>query len=147
MCPNLTKKLITKYLNASPGTAKGHMKRPLHGIKSTHPKPPKAILQPVPTMLAAPSKPVAIREPHALPIIKFPVYPGQAYSRTSVPNLIGSDEDKLIANPFCFRAFADKNNSIVYHKLTGPFPFMSYNESVFSSSCININQTPSWQCQ
>jgi hypothetical protein len=54
--PNMTKKLITKYLNASSGTAKGHMKRPQHGIRSTRPKPPKAILQPVPTMPTAPSQ-------------------------------------------------------------------------------------------
>jgi hypothetical protein len=37
-CPNLSKKLINKYLNASPATAKGHMKRPRHGIRSTTPK-------------------------------------------------------------------------------------------------------------
>ncbi len=37
-CPNLSKKLILKYLNPSPATAKGHMKRPWHIIKSTHPR-------------------------------------------------------------------------------------------------------------
>jgi hypothetical protein len=37
-CPNLSKKLILKYLNPSPATAKGHMKQPCHGIKSTQPK-------------------------------------------------------------------------------------------------------------
>jgi hypothetical protein len=35
--PNISKKLINKYLNASPATTKGHMKRPRHGIKSTTP--------------------------------------------------------------------------------------------------------------
>jgi hypothetical protein len=42
--PNLSKKLILKYLNPSPATAKGHMKGPCHGIKSTRPKqgPPLA---------------------------------------------------------------------------------------------------------
>jgi hypothetical protein len=40
-CPNLAMKLILKYPNPSPATAKGHMKRPKHGIKSTRPKPPK----------------------------------------------------------------------------------------------------------
>lgn len=34
-CPNLSEKLILKYLNPSPATAKGHMKRPRHGIRST----------------------------------------------------------------------------------------------------------------
>jgi len=36
-CPNISEKLINKYLNASPATTKGHMKRPRHGIKSTTP--------------------------------------------------------------------------------------------------------------
>ncbi len=37
-CPNLSEKLILKYLNPSPATAKGRMKRPRQGIKSTRPK-------------------------------------------------------------------------------------------------------------
>ena len=36
-CPNLSAKLILKYLNPSPATAKGHMKRPRHGIRSMTP--------------------------------------------------------------------------------------------------------------
>ncbi len=31
-CPYISVKLINKYLNPSPATAKGHMKRPCHGI-------------------------------------------------------------------------------------------------------------------
>jgi hypothetical protein len=34
-CPNMSKQLILKYLNPSPATAKGHMKQPRHGIRST----------------------------------------------------------------------------------------------------------------
>ena len=50
---------------------------------------------------------------------------------TAGPHLIGDDEDdKLIANMFCFGAFADRNSGIVYHHLTGSFPFMSYDGSV-----------------
>ena len=39
--PNLSEKLIKTYLPPAPATAKGHMKRPRHGIRSTTPKPPK----------------------------------------------------------------------------------------------------------
>jgi hypothetical protein len=39
-CPNMSEKLILKYLNPSPATAKGHMKHPHHGIGSTRPKKP-----------------------------------------------------------------------------------------------------------
>jgi hypothetical protein len=57
-CPNMTEILILKYLNASPATTKGHMKRPRHGIRSTRPKPmakgcPNAIPGPV-AQIAAP---------------------------------------------------------------------------------------------
>ena len=34
-CPNLNSELVVKYLNPSPATAKGHMKRPKQGIRST----------------------------------------------------------------------------------------------------------------
>ncbi len=34
VCPNLSKALVTKYLNPSPATAKGHMKLPKKGIRS-----------------------------------------------------------------------------------------------------------------
>jgi hypothetical protein len=50
---------------------------------------------------------------------------------TNLPNLIGEDEDESIANMFCFDAFANKNSGIVYHDLTGSFPFMSYNGSIY----------------
>ncbi len=36
-CPNLTAKGVTRYLNPSPATAKGHMKWPHQGIRSTTP--------------------------------------------------------------------------------------------------------------
>ncbi len=34
-CPNMSAELILKYLNPSAATAKGHMKRPRYGIRST----------------------------------------------------------------------------------------------------------------
>jgi hypothetical protein len=59
------------------------------------------------------------------------------------PNLIGDDEDESIANVFCLWAFADKNSGIVYHDLTGSFPFMSLDGSIrflvlyhYKSNCI-----------
>jgi hypothetical protein len=127
----MTKKLITKYLNTSPGTAKGHMKCLQHGIKSTHIKPPKVRLQPVPNIPTAPSQPAARIEPPVLPLFnEGPVYPGLAYGAMSGSNLIGNDDNKSIVNIFCFGAFADKNNGILYHDLMGLIPFMSYNGSV-----------------
>jgi hypothetical protein len=130
-CPNFTKRLIVKYLNPSPATAKGHMKRPCHGIISTQPKQPRVMVLQVPIIPSVPPQPDAQDEPPVLPLFQeVLIYPGQAYGTMPGPNLIGSDDDKSIANIFCYRAFADKNSGIVYHDLTGLFPFMSYDGSI-----------------
>ena len=57
--------------------------------------------------------------------------------------IISEDDEESIANIFAFGAFADKNNGIVYHNLTGSFPFMSLDGSVcffvlyhYESNCI-----------
>ena len=56
-CPNLSEELVTKYLNPSPATAKGYMKRPQKGIRSTQQKantkgekniPPPLVPAPIP---------------------------------------------------------------------------------------------------
>jgi hypothetical protein len=47
------------------------------------------------------------------------------------PNLIGmDDEEETIAYIFCFGAFVDKMSGIVYHDLTGSFPFISLDGSM-----------------
>jgi len=121
-CPNLSEELINKYLNRSPATAKGHMKRPRHGIRSTRAKQPTTkIPQPEPPLLA----------------------PVPAYHEPQGPALIAMDDNDSIANIFCFGAFADKTSGLVYHDLTGSFPFVSLDGSVcffvlyhYESNCI-----------
>jgi hypothetical protein len=47
------------------------------------------------------------------------------------PNLIVDNEiNKSIASVFAFGPFANKNSGIIYHGLTGSFPFMSLDGSV-----------------
>ncbi len=46
------------------------------------------------------------------------------------PNLIRDNGDEAITNVFVFGALADKNSSIIYHDLTGSFPFMLLEGSV-----------------
>jgi hypothetical protein len=54
-CPDLSKELVTQYLNPSPATAKGHMKRPKKRIRST-----KTIPSPQqPAVTAIPRSPIA----------------------------------------------------------------------------------------
>ena len=120
-CPNLNEKLILKYLNPSPATAKGHMKRPRHGIRSTR--------RPLsPTSVASHTN----DEP-TMPIIPPPAWiplPDDFdMPQGVVPNVI-VDDDESIANVFCYGAFADKRSGVVYNDLTGSFPFVSYDGSV-----------------
>jgi hypothetical protein len=118
-CPKLSEQLILKYLNPSTATAKGHMKRPRHGIRSTRPKQKKDnSMEPMPVPQIAP--PVL---PLFVPNVIQDVHTG--------PNVIVDDGDESIANIFCFGAFVDKTSGIVYHDLTGSFPFMSFDGSVF----------------
>ncbi len=63
-------------------------------------------------------------------IIPDPAYPGPTYGAHLGPHIIADDRDETIANIFCFGAFANKNSGIVYHDLTGSFPFMSFDGSV-----------------
>jgi hypothetical protein len=130
-CPNLSKVLVKKYLNPSPATAKGHMKRPKKGIRSTRKKPIQALL-PSPQQPAVASitrHPIAQANPPILPLFnEAPPFHGPAYNATIGPNIIADDES--IANVFCFGAFADKITGVVYNDLTGNFPFMSLDGSV-----------------
>jgi hypothetical protein len=113
-CPNLSEKLILKYLNPSPVTAKEHMKRPRHGIQSTQPKPAIA--------------PIPIVPPLSLHVVDH-AFPAKLHLDIPGPVLICDNTDKSIANIFCFGAFT-WHLGIVYNDLRGNFPFMLYNGSV-----------------
>ena len=117
-CPNLSEELVTKYLNPSPATAKGHMKRPKRGIRST-------------TRVAPAIHPVVRRtNTDMVPlVVDPPQYPGPADDTYNGPTII-EDDSESIANLFCFGAFADKVNGVIYNDLTGNFPFMSLDGSV-----------------
>jgi hypothetical protein len=110
-CPNISEKLILKYLNPSPATAKGHMKRPRQGIHSTTTKN-------IP-MMQQDNTPVNLQ------IIHLPMQDGTRYQ-----NVIPDDSDASIANIFCFGAFADKRTGVMYNDMTGNFPFVSLDGSV-----------------
>jgi hypothetical protein len=140
-CPNTSKKLVLKYLNLSPATAKGHMKRPRHGIHSTTPKtaavPPLHVIIDTLIVLVPPLLLVASNDTGG-DWIEPPLdhQPG--------PNVnIDDNGDGSVANIFAFGVFADKHSSIVYHNLTGLFLLMSLDGSVcffvlyhYKSNCI-----------
>jgi hypothetical protein len=74
-CPNLNQELVVKYLNPSPATAKGHMKRPKQGIRSTRktlPNKGDSVIN-IPTTIRQ-------EAPIILPIfVEPPQYQGPAY--------------------------------------------------------------------
>ena len=112
-CPNISEALVLKYLNPSPATAKGCMKRPRHGIKSTTPKIKLSIQEQIEAIVP--------------PIVINPPIPQEQHLQH---NLIPDDGDGSIANVFCFGVFADKNSGVVYNDMTGNFPFVSIDGSV-----------------
>jgi hypothetical protein len=75
--------------------------------------------------------PVAQIAPLVLPLFNnIPVYPGPGHATQPGPNIIVEDDDDLTENIFCFGAYADKNSGIMYHDLTGAFPFMLFDGSM-----------------
>ena len=150
-CPNLSEKLILKYLNPSPATTKGHMKRPRHGIRSTsridvqhdHAEPatdlpierlPFYFEQP-PTFAPVPDR----QHPAFVPVPDdFPI------PNVGGPNFI-ADDDESIANVFCYGAFADKRSGVVYNDLPAIFR-SSHSMEAFASSLYTITRPmPLWQ--
>ena len=57
------------------------------------------------------------------------IQPDHPIQIPGVPHVIANDEQS-IADVFCFGAFADKRNRVVYNDLTGAFPFMSLGGSI-----------------
>jgi hypothetical protein len=47
------------------------------------------------------------------------------------PTLMTDVKDELMANVFCFGAFADKNTGVMYNNCTRTFPFMSLDSNVY----------------
>jgi hypothetical protein len=80
----------------------------------------------MPLLGIAPIPVIPVHLPHVLPLFQQPPpYQGPAYGTLQGPNLIGMDDNESIENVFCFGAFADKNDGVVYNDLTGSFPFIS----------------------
>ena len=108
----ISEELILKYLNPSPAMAKVHMKKLQHGIRSTAPH--------APTTQHNTQPPIPINPPVPVNAPDIPRY--QIHNQ---PTLIANDCDALIGKIFCFGEFSNKNSGVVYHDMTGNFPFMS----------------------
>ncbi len=118
--PHLTLKSVAKYLPPSTATAKGHLKRPRKGIRSTTPALPR-----VDTRTSVPNAPLPDTD-------TFDVDDDDddAYAIDPRYNLINDIDDHSIANVFCFGAFANKVTGVVYNDCTGDFPYRSLDGNV-----------------
>jgi hypothetical protein len=67
-CPHISEKLITKYLNPSPATAKGHMKCPRHGIQK-----PTQKQSPMPQPSSPPQETELSFQPSLLPDVEHAI--------------------------------------------------------------------------
>ncbi len=106
-CPNLTAEGVTRYLNPSPATAKGHMKRPHQEIRSTTPRPPHLPMPTQPLTRSHNSESEYIYAPHV-----------NDDMLDNGPHYIANKENSTDSNIFCFGAFADKRSGIIYNDLT-----------------------------
>ncbi len=109
------------------------MKKPCHGIKSMQTKttlPLAVSVSPITTTLPAPSLPGA---PYAFSPAAVQSHPILHQANLgALPHRILDDVDASIVNVFCFGAFADNAyTGVVYSDLTGNFPFMSSNKSIY----------------
>ena len=125
-CPNLSANGVTRYLNPSPATAKGHMKRPHQGIRSTTAKQPNPIPAPSVDNNISPAS-IADDEDWMDNISEPSIQAGQF---NHGPAVLVEDDDSSIGNIFCFAAFADKQTGVMYNDLTGAFPYMSLEGNV-----------------
>ncbi len=122
-CPDLSKELVTKYLNPSRATAKGHMKHPKKGIRSTKTKPLRA-LSPSPqqpALATIPHSPITQVNPPILPLFnEAPPYHGPAYNATIGPNIIADDES--IAKVFLLWRLCRQNHRSRLQQPDGKLP-------------------------
>jgi hypothetical protein len=114
-CPNLSKKLILKYLNPSPATVKGHMKRPRRNQE--HSPQNNRVGNPAIANCASTSVDA---------VTQWLCATGRP-----APKVISNDYNESIANVFCFGAFADRQLGVIYNDLRGNFPFVSFDGSMW----------------
>jgi hypothetical protein len=118
--PHLDLKSVAKYLPPSMATAKGHLKRPKKGIRSTTPKRPRILTVPafVPDVLMP-----GLDESNA-------DNDDDVSDANLRFNIIDDVDDHSIANVFCFGAFANKITGVIYNDCTGEFPYTSLDGNV-----------------
>ena len=118
-CPNLSERLILKYLNPSSTMTKATWNA--HGTVSAAPIwTEKSQLDGTNTSNHPTND--------ATGLASFCAWGDPRH--THGPQHHHRYGDELIANIFCFGTFADYTSGVVYHDLTGSFPIMSFNESM-----------------
>ena len=97
-------KLLLKYLTKSPATAKGRMKRPRKGIRSTRTIPQDRVTYVIPNI-----------EDQGMQLIPYYESPTEEYTTVTVNNI------------YCFVALEDKEKGTLYMDATGALLSISLN--------------------
>ncbi len=150
-CPNISKKLALKYLNPSPATVKGHMKRPHHGIRSTT---PKRVQPPLITTTAAPTQlnkdaPTQLAHP---PISAASSQEEDIWAILPLPNPIAHPTSSSMTNWMRLQPtylhlghLPTKTVGSSIMTLRGHFRSCRWTAAYVFSSYTTTNQTASWQ--
>ncbi|KAL7500917.1 hypothetical protein ACHAWT_008970 [Skeletonema menzelii] len=142
---------VRRHLAASPATAKGHMKKPRAGLRSTRPKPPKQshynMASPSIGIGPAPPKftPTGMSRRRLQGLINHQLNIDN--QTTQQPTLIPPDpedvaeqeeqatlkeDEKLKSiNVFCYAALADKIEGTIYTDITGALPHRSLEGNLY----------------
>ncbi len=122
-CPNLSAAGVSKYLNPSPATTKGHMKQPCMGIRSTRRTHIHTATLPQGQDDPNDTNIVSVNQLGIISLDNSSV--ASAPPRPSNANIIVSDDESSDANIFCFAAFSNKQTGTLFNDLTGAFLLMS----------------------
>ena len=142
-CPNLSAKGVTRYLNPSPATAKGHMKRPHQGIRSTtahQPHPPPSGRQ-GPTVHATP----IADDDSWIDDISEPSI--QAGPFTHGPAVLVEDDNSSVGNIFVLRHLQTSKQEFCITISPGRFPTCPSRAMCATSSCTTTNPMQSLDYQ
>jgi len=139
-CPNLSAKGVMRYLNLSPATAKGHMKQPHQGIRSTTAKQPR--LPPSgrkrPTVQAAPT---ADEDIWIDDISEPSSHAGQI---NHGPSVIIEDDDSAVGNIFLFCCICRQAHRSFIQQSHRFVPLHVPRGKYVTSSSTTTNPTQSW---
>ena len=144
-------KAVRRHLAEAPATAKGHMKKPRAGIRSTRKQAPFNLTSPTIGIGKAPTRFTStgmsrrrlhnlIEHQRSMDEQLAPQEEAPPQAQQPMPNIIPNDEEdsqpedettEKCLNVFCYAALADKIEGTMYTDMTGALPHMSLEGNLY----------------